>query len=290
LWWERSRGVDQVADLQARRERGSIGTFHPTSVKIMTDGIIENYTAALIKPYCDAHGHDSDNVGYSYLDHDELAAAVTALDAVGFQVHMHALGDRAVRNALDAVEAAIAVNGRRDARHHLAHLQLVDPADVARFAELGAVANCQPYWAQTEASMEELIIPVLGEGRAQYQYVFGDLLRSGARMAFGSDWSVTTPNPLEELEVAVNRVDPGLREAAPFLPEQRLSLTQAIDAFTSGSAYVNFDEADAGTVEVGKRADLAVIDQNLFAPGAGPIADAAVEWTFVAGHPVHSPA
>ncbi len=289
LWWERSRGVDQVADLQARRERGSVGTFHPTSVKIMTDGIIENYTAALIKPYCDAHGHDSDNVGYSYLDHDELAAAVTALDAVGFQVHMHALGDRAVRNALDAVEAAIATNGRRDARHHLAHLQLVDPADVARFAELGAVANCQPYWAQTEASMEELIIPVLGEGRAQYQYVFGDLLRSGARMAFGSDWSVTTPNPLEELEVAVNRVDPGLREAAPFLPEQRLSLTEAIDAFTAGSAYVNFDEAEAGTVEVGKRADLAVIDQNLFAQGTGPIGDATVEWTFVSGRPVHAP-
>ena len=289
LWWERNRGLDQVADLQGRRERGSVGNFHPNSVKIMTDGVVENFTAALIKPYCDAHGHETDNTGYSYLDHDELAAAVTALDAVGFQVHMHALGDRAVRNGLDAVEAAIAANGRRDARHHLAHLQLVDPADVARFAQLGAVANCQPYWAQTEPQMELMTIPFLGRDRAGYQYAFGDLLRSGARLAFGSDWSVTTPNPLVELEVAVNRIDPELREAAPFLPEQRLSLTQAVDAFTSGSAYVNFDETDAGTVAVGKRADLAVLDHNVFASGAGHIADASVEWTFVSGRSVHSP-
>jgi predicted amidohydrolase YtcJ len=289
LWWERQRGLDQVADLQGRRERGSVGTFHPTSVKIMTDGVVENFTAALIKPYCDAHGHETDNVGYAYLDHDELAAAVTALDQVGFQVHMHALGDRAVKNALDAVEAAIAANGRRDARHHLAHLQLVDRADLPRFAALGAVANCQPYWAQTDAQMEELTLPFLGPERSSYQYAFGDLLASGARLAFGSDWSVSTPNPLVELEVAVNRVDPSVREAAPFLPEQRLSLVDALTAFTSGTAYVNFDDADAGTLEVGKRADLAVLDQNVLAPGANPIADASVEWTFVSGRPVHAP-
>jgi predicted amidohydrolase YtcJ len=211
---------------------------------------------------------------------------VTELDRLGFQVHMHAIGDRAVRNALDAVEAARTANGPSNHRHHIAHLQVVQPEDVPRFRELGVVANAQPYWAQMEPQMEELTLPFLGRDRAELQYPFGDLLRSGATIAMGSDWSVTTANPLEEIEVAVTRVDPENRANAPFLPEQALPLQVALAAFTAGSAYVNHDE-DGGSLAVGKRADLAVIDRNLFARSPGPVGDARVDLTVASGRVVY---
>jgi predicted amidohydrolase YtcJ len=136
--------------------------------------------------------------------------------------------------------------------------------------------------------MEELTLPFLGRERADLQYPFGDLARSGARLAGGSDWSVTTANPLEEIEVMVNRVDPEHRDNAPFLPEQRLSLGDALAAFTSGTAYVNHDETESGRLVEGMRADLAVIDRNIFAPDADPVAEAAVEMTFASGACVYS--
>jgi predicted amidohydrolase YtcJ len=263
--------------------------FHPTSVKIMTDGVLENYTGALLEPYCDGCGGHTDNHGLSYVERDLLAAAVTELDRLGFQVHMHAIGDRAVRNALDAVEVARTANGPSDHRHHIAHIQVVQPEDVPRFRALGVVANAQPYWAQMEPQMEELTLPFLGRERADLQYPFGDLLRSGATLAMGSDWSVTTANPLEQIEVAVSRVDPENRRGAPFLPEQALPLAVALGAFTAGSAHVNHDD-DAGVLAVGRRADLAVLDRNLFAPDAGPVGDATVTHTVAAGTVVHEPA
>jgi predicted amidohydrolase YtcJ len=286
LWWDRHRGLDQLSEFLTQRESGAAPGFHPTSVKIMTDGVLENHTGALLEPYCDGCGGQTDNRGLSYVERDLLSAAVTELDRHGFQVHLHAIGDRAVRNALDAVSAARSANGPSDHRHHIAHVQVVRPEDVPRFRELGVVANLQAYWAQMEPQMEELTIPFLGRDRAHRQYPFGDLLRSGAALAMGSDWSVTTANPLEEIEVAVTRVDPGRRSDAPFLPEQALPLDVALAAFTAGSAYVNHD-ADGGSLRVGCRADLAVLDRNLFATGAGPVADARVDVTVAAGRVVY---
>ena len=134
--------------------------------------------------------------------------------------------------------------------------------------------------------MEKLALPFLGSDRAQLQYPFGDLLRSGATLAMGSDWSVTTANPLEEIEVAVTRVDPENRGNAPFLPEQALPLEVALAAFTSGSAYVNHDE-EGGALQVGRRADLALLDRNLFTSGAGEVADAHVDMTVAGGKVVY---
>jgi hypothetical protein len=287
LWWDRHRGIEQVKDLEERRSRGSVGTFHATSVKVMTDGVLEDRTGALLRPYCDADGHETDESGIAYVDHDELATAVIALDAEGFQVHMHSIGDRAVRNALDACEAARAANGARDARHHIAHLQLVQPDDLPRFRELGVVANCQPYWAQHDPQMDELTVPFLGADRVPLQYPFGSLQAAGATLAFGSDWSVSTPDPLEEMEVAIRRADPSTRDAEPFLPDQRLGLHLALAAFTKGSAYVNRDD-DAGSIEEGNRADVVVLDRNLFEADDGTVADARVEHTIAAGRVVHS--
>jgi predicted amidohydrolase YtcJ len=287
LWWDRHRGAEQVKDLVERRSRGSVGTFHPTTVKIMTDGVLENRTGALLRPYCDAAGHGTDETGITYVERDELAAAVTALDAEGFQVHMHAIGDRAVRGALDACEAARVANGVRDARHHVAHLQVVHPDDVPRFRDLGVVANCQPYWAQHDPQMDELTVPLLGADRVALQYPFGALHAAGATLAFGSDWSVSTPNPLEEIEVAIRRADPSARQADAFLPDQRLALHLAMAAFTTGSALVNHDEA-GGSIREGGRADLVVLDRNLFDAPDATVADARVEHTIASGRIVYS--
>lgn len=284
-WWDRYRGLDQIAEFLTRRESGSVGNFSAGTVKIMTDGVIESRTAALTEPYCDGCGGHTDNYGLSYVDRDLLAAAVTQLDAHGFQVHMHAIGDRAVRNALDAVAAARAANGPDDLRHHIAHLQLVRPEDIPRFEQLAVVANCQSYWAQSEPQMDELTIPYIGRDRAQRQYPFADLRAAGTVLAGGSDWSVTTADPLLEIEVMVNRIDPGHRENPPFLPEQRVPLSAALAAFTSGSAYVNHDD-DAGVLEVGRRADLAVLDRNIFSEPVTAIGEARVLATFAAGRPV----
>jgi len=160
---------------------------------------------------------------------------------------------------------------------------VIHPDDVPRFATLDVVANAQPLWACHEAQMDELTIPFLGPERSTWQYPFRSLLRTGARLAMGSDWSVSTPNPFEEMEVAVTRIYPDSRgQVEPFLPDEALSLDDAIAAFTSGSAYVNHLD-DTGSIEVGKLADLAVVDRDLFAAGAGPIGKARVLGTFVAG-------
>ncbi|MGZ8599299.1 MAG: amidohydrolase [Actinomycetota bacterium] len=293
LWWDRYRGREQLAELVAARERGRAGRFAPTSVKIMQDGVIENFTAGLLEPYLDADGVPTANLGRSFVDPEELKGHVTALDAAGFQVHFHAIGERAVREALDAIEAARAANGPNDLRHHIAHLQVVHPDDLPRFRELGVVANGQPLWAQGEGQMVNLTIPFLGPERATWQYPFGSLARAGARLAFGSDWSVSSPNPLEEMHVAVNRTGfpdypyaGGAETTEPFLPDEAVDLPTAIAAFTIGSAYVNHLDDVTGSIEAGKEADLVVLDRDLFEHPAEEIAAARVQLTLVGGERV----
>ncbi len=288
LWWDRSRGDDQVDELIERSRTGSFGTIRANSVKLMQDGVLETYTGAMIDPYLDRDGHPTSNRGLSFIDPERLPGWVTRLDAAGLQPHFHAIGDRAVRECLDAVAAARAANGHTDTRPHIAHIQVIHPDDVPRFRELDVVANAQPLWACHEGQMDDLTIPFLGPERTTWQYPFRSLLDHGARLAMGSDWSVSTPDPFEEMEVAVTRVYPDSRgEAEPFLPDQALGLDEAIRAFTAGSAFVNHLDRDTGAIEVGKLADLAVIDRDLFAPDGGPIGDALVLGTIVGGRVVH---
>jgi len=293
LWWDRARGLEQIDDLVALRARGTSGRFAATSVKIMQDGVCENFTAGMLEPYLDAEGRPTDNRGLSFVEPGLLKEAVTRLDALGFQVHFHALGERAVRESLDAVQAAREANGMNDLRHHLAHIQVVHPDDIPRFRQLGAVANAQPLWAAHEGQMDELTIPFLGQPRASWQYPFASLVRAGATLAMGSDWSVSTPDPIEEMHVAVNRVmAPGyayrVEEREVFLPEERLDLPTAIAGFTMGSAYVNHLDDRTGSIEVGKLADLAVLDRDLFAHPASEISAASVQLTLVGGQRVYA--
>jgi predicted amidohydrolase YtcJ len=288
MWWDRTRGEEQIPELVERRDRGTVGRLRAGSVKIMQDGVIEDFTAAVLDPYLDTDGGVTSNRGISFVEAEALKRAVIRLDAEGFQVHVHAIGDRAVREALDAFEAARAANGARDTRHHIAHIQVIHPKDVARFADLDVVANGQPYWACLEPQMVDLTIPFLGRERSAWQYPFASLVRSGARLAFGSDWSVSTANPLREIQVAVTRRPDDGPSQPSFLPDERVDLETALTAFTAGSAFVNHLDEETGTVEVGKLADLAVLDRDVFELDPMEIGSARVLMTLVDGEPVYA--
>lgn len=285
LLWERDRGAEQLDRLRDMRRAGTAGRVRATGVKIFQDGVAENFTAAMLDPYLDGAGGTRGD-GISMIDPQDLDHYVSLLDAAGFQVHFHAIGDRAVRESLDAIEAAQESNPRRDARHHICHLQVIHPDDIPRFRRLAVVANCQPFWACHEPQMDELTIPFLGPQRSARQYPFASLRRSGAVLAFGSDWTVSTANPLLEIEVAVRRVAPDTRDLEPFLPDQRLDLPACLDAFTIGSAFVNRLDHVTGSLEIGKQADLVVLDGNPFEPDAGFVGDRRVIATLVDGDPV----
>ncbi len=290
-WWERNRGIEQVDEMTARREavaalgredRLSLGT-----TKIMVDGVAENQTAAMLTPYRDVHGHDTHNHGLSFVDPELLQGYVTALDAAGFQVHFHALGDRAVREALDALDTARAANGPTDGRHHLAHLQVVEETETARFAELGAVANIQALWATHEDQIDELTLPFLQDGAEARQYPFGDLVRHGARLAAGSDWPVSSADPMDAIHIAVTRVAPGIDAEPLGGAHQRLDLATAMAAYTSGTAYVNHRDHDTGHIREGYLANLVVLDPDPFSVPAEEIHRSTVVSTWVEGEPVH---
>ena len=288
LLWERHQDDEQVTGLIERRAAGTTGRMTANTVKIFQDGVAENFTAGLTEPYLTADGDPTNNAGLSMIDPILLRRYVSRLDREGFQVHFHAIGDRAVRESLDAIEAARRANGPNDARHHIAHIQLIHPDDIGRFATLGAVANGQPFWASREPQMTDLTIPFIGPRRAAWQYPFGSLLRAGATLAFGSDWPVSTPDPFLEIEVATTRVAVDDRGTEPLFAVECISPEQAIAAFTTGAAFVNHLDDATGTLEPGKLADIAVLDRNIVEPSDRPIGDTKVLMTMVEGEVVYA--
>ncbi|HTX63160.1 MAG TPA: amidohydrolase [Acidimicrobiales bacterium] len=306
LWWERGVGERQLDKLLTRRERAAgCARFRAGTVKFMQDGVCENFTASMLEPYVgagglpghgDGHGdgHGHGGRGKSFFDPEDLKRYVTLVDAHGFQAHFHAIGDRAVREVLDAVEAAVRANGPTDNRHCAAHIQVVHPDDVPRFAEVGLVANGQPLWACNEPQMVDLTLPFLGPERAAWQYPFASLVRAGSRLCFGSDWPVSTPDVMAQIHVAVNRTEPpghlygaSARDDEPFLPTERIDLETALRAFTMGTAYLNHLDHETGSVTPGKRADLVVLDRDLFAAPLHEIGTVGVDMTFADGELVH---
>ena len=284
LWWERGRGLEQVDDLVAlRAEFDEGGLLRPTTVKIMEDGVMENYTAAMLEPYLIPSG----SKGIPMVEPELLKQAVVALDAEGFQVHFHTIGDAAVRYAFDAIEEALIENGQLGHRHHLSHIQMFDPADIPRFKELDAIANFQPVWAYADEYVTELTIPFIGEERARWMYPIKSVLDTGAVIAFGSDWSVSTANPFPQIETAVTRRGAFDEPMPVFIPEERIDLESAIVAFTINAAFVNKQEDTTGSIEVGKLADLIVIDQNLFDIEPATISETKVLLTLFGGEPVY---
>lgn len=287
-WWDRDRGLEQLPELISRRARAAQAGLDAASVKLMQDGVCETHTAAMLDPYLDSHGHLTDNRGLSFIPADALATYVAALDAHGFQAHIHALGDRAVRDSLDAIEHARATNGATGLRHHLAHVQIVAASDVPRFAALEVTANIQPLWACLDEAVEVLTLPFLSPAARGQQYVFGSLLRTGARIACGSDWPVSDPAPLLGMHVAVNRRSPDQpADATPLLPEEALPVAEALAGYTTGTAYLNRLEGTTGRIETGYAADLVVVDQDILGEDTTVLARTRVTHTYANGREVH---
>ncbi|MFD1914898.1 amidohydrolase [Paeniglutamicibacter kerguelensis] len=290
-WWKRDQGLEQVdAMIATRAEAEALGLpdrFNLGTVKIMVDGIAENFTAAMIEPYRDKCGHATHNKGLSFISAEDLAVYVTALDAAGFQVHFHALGDRAVRDALDALEAARAANGPSKLRHHLAHLQVVSEADAARFADLDAVANLQPLWACHEDQLDTLTLPFMPESAQERQYPFGDLFNGGAKLAAGSDWPVSSADPIAGSHIAVNRISPEADDEPLGGEKQRLDLATIFAAYTSGTAFVNHRDDVTGTIAPGYFADFAIVHPNPFDVAPEDIFRSRVTSTWIDGKCVY---
>jgi predicted amidohydrolase YtcJ len=283
IWWENDRGLEQIPDIIALRDKYTAGLVDAATVKVMQDGVMENYTAVMLEPYLIPDG----SRGIPMIDPEFLKRVVSALDAEGFQVHFHAIGDGAVRQTLDAVEEALIDNGDLGHRHHISHLQMIDPQDIPRFRELQVIANFQPLWAYPDEYVTELTIPFIGEQRVRWMYPIKSVLDTGATVAFGSDWSVSTANPFPQIETAISRKDADNDDSEMLIPEERIDLESALAAFTINAAFTNRNEKDTGSIEVGKFADLVVLDQNLFEIEVRDISETRALMTLFQGRVVH---
>lgn len=292
IWWDRTDDETKLRDVLALRERFDGEYFRVSTVKIMQDGVTENETAAMLEPYavpnCTCQGSER---GISFLEPEKLNRYVALLDAHGMQVHFHAIGDRAVRESLDSIQEARAQNGESGITHHIAHLQIIHPDDIARFSRLDVVANIQALWASNDPQMVKLNRPIIGERRVAWQYPFASLIASGAQLCAGSDWPVTSPDPWLGIHVAVNRQHPKDHpdfNPEVFVPQERLTLDAALRAYTSGSAAINSRDGYTGAIKEGYAADLVVVDRNPFDQPLDEIAKTTTVETFFAGESVYS--
>jgi predicted amidohydrolase YtcJ len=259
------------------------------AVKIFADGVIEypSQTAALLEPYLDGQGHPTTNRGPSYFTQDNLNKIVTAADAAGLTVHIHAIGDRAVRSALDAFADAKQHNGASDNRGQIAHLELINPADFPRFKDLGVIANFQLLWAERDDGyMDGATVKYLGPERSRYLYPARSLRDAGARIAGGSDWNVSSFNAFIAMEHGITRSEK--RGRPPLLPEQSLTLQDMVDAYTINAAFALKQERTTGSIETGKRGDFIIIDRDIFSVDPFTLHDTLVLATYLDGREVYS--
>ena len=275
-------GPGGFEEVFAKRQRYQHSRINVDSIKIFIDGVFEGQTAALLEPYL-----DSGSMGELNINPAELNEAVTRFDQQGIQVHMHAIGDRGVRAGLDAFETALSVNGPTDNRHHISHLQLISPADIPRFAELAVIANFQSVWAFPEPYITEINLPEVGPERVNRMYPIGSIHKSGGMIVGGSDWAVSTMNPLVAIETAVRREDPDNLIQGVLNEDERMDLDEMLRAYTINAAYLMHQENTTGSVEVGKAADLIVLEQNLFRIPVDAIGNVRVLRTMIDGVTVH---
>jgi predicted amidohydrolase YtcJ len=267
-----------------RELRAKYATPHvrPSVVKLFADGVIEARTAALLTPYLGLHG----NAGKPIYEPERLKKLAAELDREGFQIHVHAIGDWAIRMTLDAFAYARARNGAHDARHTITHLELIDSADIPRFRALGVIANFQAFWANGDEYLTRLTEPALGPKRSRWLYPIASVVRSGAVVSGGSDWSVSSLNPLDAIEVGITHQQPDNAGQRPWNSAERVDLETMIAMYTINAAYQNHLERVTGTIEVGKLADLIVLDRNLFDSPPGAIHNVRVLRTLLEGKTV----
>ncbi len=284
LRYDPAKPMSQVPQFVEWREKYHGKRYRSTAVKIFEDGVIESKTAALIEPYLGGTER-----GWLNIEPDVLNPLAAELDRLGFQIHIHAIGDRGIQASFDALEFAQKTNGVRDSRHHIAHIQLFDPPDLARFRKLGVIANFQSLWAWADPYIVDMTIPILGPERSRWLYPLRSVANTGAMIVGGSDWSVTSMNPLDAIQVAVTRRGPKEQPGPAWLPEELVDLPTMIAAYTINGAYVNFQEKETGSIEVGKAADLIVLDRNLFDIPPHEIHGVRVLSTILDGEEVYHP-
>jgi len=235
------------------------------SIKFLLDGALSAGTAHLTQPYLD----DPSSCGIAIWSDDELLNALVAYDALQYQVHLHAIGDAAVQQALDSIEAMQRINPPWDRRPVIVHAQLVRDEDLSRFAQLGVIANIQPLWCYLDPMNKELIAPRIGNERNNQQYRLRSMVKAGAMIAFGSDWPVTSHIPMQAISVPVTRTNAADGVTEPWVIEQGLTMDESLTFYTKNAAYQLFREKEFGSLEVGKRAAFLVLDSD---PALNPAA------------------
>jgi len=282
--WQPGTFDDAVFEFLDGRESWRRPNIDVDSVKIYMDGVIESFTGALLQPYED----ESFGLGPRFYPQQKVDEYFTRFDAMGLQIHVHAIGDAGTRMALDGFQAMRKANGVSGNRHHITHLQLIDEADIPRFAEFDIGATFQSLWAYPDPAAIELDIPAIGEKRTYEMYPIGSIHRAGGRIVGASDYFVTDMNPLLAVEVAITRQDPYSNSGPMLNADERVDLATMVAAYTTNGAYTMGLEDKQGTIEVGKRADFVVLDNNLFEIAPADISGVSVVMTIFDGRTVYS--
>lgn len=252
-------------------------------VKTMLDGVVEAHTAAMFQPYSD----DPSLTGKLFWDPEKYGQAVTELDRRGLQIFTHAIGDKAVRTALDAYEKAASTNHTSDARPRIEHIETITAQDIPRFGKLGVIASFQPLHAYPDEDTLDIWARNVGPERATRAWVWHSVEASGGKLAFGSDWPVVTLNPWKGVQNALTRKTEEGTPAEGFVPQERVSLEDTIKAYTLGAAYAGRREKSEGSLEPGKLADLIIVSQDLFKIPADQTGKTEVLMTIVGGKVVY---
>ncbi|WP_245580380.1 amidohydrolase [Arthrobacter castelli] len=291
LWWNHDADPEeQLARLLKRRAQGQIGNFQATAVKIMLDGVCENLTGSMLEPY----RNQGDNRGLSFIEPEALRSVVADLDAEEFDVHIHAVGDCAVRDAVDSLSLVPRNHG--DRRHQITHLDIIEEPDAIRMGDLGIIANLQPLWARLDPVLVSTKLPYLTREQQIHHFAFRTIRDAGSPLAFSSDWPVSSPDPLWGAHVAVNRTAPRTdphaldkkSQTEPLLPDESVDTHDALAAYTIGAARANRLDDATGTLELGKSADIIVLDRDPYKTPSRELSDIEVQLTMVDGRAVYS--
>jgi predicted amidohydrolase YtcJ len=286
LWWDREAAQRDLDELVALRDSlPADGRFRCTSVKVMYDGWFSTHSAAISRDY--VRGRDG-NRGVTFFSPEEVLGDVARIDAAGFDLHFHSVGDRATSEILAALDHAIRTNAPRDRRHQIAHLWVLGDEQIAEMARLRLLANLQPFWARHHAELDEIVSPALPDELRTRQLRFASLSRAGIPLASGSDWPVSSANPFDAIHVAVNRAHPVDGDLGVFHPEERLTVTEALRAATSGSAHAIRRDDEVGSIEVGKLADVVLLSHGIEGYPAGELFRLRADYTVVGGEVVYT--